>query len=121
MGNGEREAVLAVLEAELALVVGRPNVVGALGDGLGTAWVSAAEAASGTGEAFTEEDTAGGGWGGELPGGVPMLHQSEQLAGAPEGVDPAESEQLLSDSRIGLGGGVVGAARELVEACLAVP
>jgi len=61
IADGEGEAVGAVSEAELTLVIGGPDVVGALGRGLGTAWVSATEAAPGAGETFTEEDAAGGG------------------------------------------------------------
>jgi len=51
IGDGEGEAVVGVPEAELALVVGGPIVVGAVGDGLGGTWMSATEAAPGADEA----------------------------------------------------------------------
>src|SRR3989304_1640506 len=95
-------AVLAVLEAELALVVGSPDVVGALGRALGTAWVSAAEAALGAGKAFSEEDAANGGGRGELPGGVAVVHEGGQLAGGPGGGSLAQTNEGFHDRRVGL-------------------
>jgi hypothetical protein len=85
IADREWEAVLTVLEAELALVVGRPDVVGAVRNGLGAAWVGAAEAALGAGQALASQDAADGGGRGELPGRVAALEEVEELASPQEG------------------------------------
>src|SRR3990172_3654309 len=61
VGDGEGEAVGTIAEAELALVVGGPDVVGSVRDGLGAAGVSTAMAAPGSNEPVPGQDAGGGG------------------------------------------------------------
>jgi hypothetical protein len=61
IADRERKAVMAIPEAELALVVGGPDVVGPHRDGLGTTGVSAAEATLRAGKASPSQNAAGGG------------------------------------------------------------
>jgi hypothetical protein len=119
VGDGEGEAVGAVAEAELALVVGGPDIVGGMGRRGRAAGVSAAEATSGANEAFPQEDATGSGRGGKPAMRVAPAHEIEQLAGAPGRVSLAERDELVGDGGRCLGGGVVGTAGELVEAVVA--
>ena len=119
IGNGEREAVLAVLEAELAFVVGGPDVVRLLGDGLWAAGVGAAVAAPGPDQAMSCEDASGGGDAGEVGLGVALVEEVEQDGGAPAWVSQAKVDDVLDDGGIRVRRGVVGPAGELVVAAQA--
>jgi len=72
VGDGERETVGGIAEAELALVIGRPDVVGSMGRGLGAARMGAAIAAPGPNEAMLGEDPGSGGHAGKMALGVAL-------------------------------------------------
>ncbi|HLE05364.1 MAG TPA: hypothetical protein VI729_12235 [Anaerolineales bacterium] len=119
VADGERETVPAVFEAELSLVVGGPDVVGAVGDGLGTPGVSAAIATSRPNEAMPREDAGGGGDAREVGAGVALAEEVEEYGRAPARMSRAELEDLLDDGGVGLRRGTMGPARELVKASVA--
>ena len=116
IADGEGEAVGSVLEAELALVVGGPDVVGALRDGLGAPGVSASMATPRPNEAMPCEDASAGGDAGEVGAGVALAEEVEEYGRAPARMSRAELEDLLDEGGVGLRRGTMGPAGELEEA-----
>ena len=121
IANRQREAVLSVLQSELALVVRGPDVVGALRNALGTPRVSAPIPAPGVNQSVSGQDPSRGGDHGEVGPGMALVHQVEELGRTPVGVRLAECDELLDDRWIGLPRAAMGATGLLVEAFLAVP
>jgi len=90
----EREAVAAILHAEVALEVRGPEVVGVVGAGAGAARVPEARTSPLVrDQPVALEEIMGGAAGRELPVRVPPVEDGEQLLGAPGGVAAPELEE----------------------------
>lgn len=116
IGDREGEAVGAIPETELALVVSSPDVVGALWDGLRAARVGPPIAAPWPNQPMPGEDAGSGRQTREMRLGVALLEQVEQDGRAPVCVCLAKVDDLLDDGGVDLQGGAMRPAGELVVA-----
>jgi hypothetical protein len=101
VGHGEWEAVLAVAELELALVIGGPHRIGGVHRGAGRSRrARAADAPAGGDQAQVLEAARDGRAHGPGRLGPAIAHQTEQLPGAPVGMALMGLEQALEQHRI---------------------